>query len=68
LADLRHEAEQDNTVTVLELRKFGPVAASEINKLGQIKEELHAQKRNQATLIMILEKRLQEQTMKRRTH
>jgi hypothetical protein len=61
LADLRHEAEQDNAAAVLELEKLGAVAVSEINKLGQITKELHAQKRNQASLIMILEKRMQEQ-------
>jgi len=64
LADLRHEAEQDHAAAVLELEKLGAVAVSEINKLGQITKELHAQKRNQASLIMIIEKRLQEQALK----
>jgi hypothetical protein len=64
LADLRHEAEQDNAAAVLELEKVGAVAVSEINKLGQITKEQHAQKRKQASLIMILQKRLQEHVWK----
>jgi hypothetical protein len=67
LADLRHEAEQDNAAALLELGKLGAVAVSEINKLGQITKEQHAQKIKQASLIMILKKRLQEHALKSET-
>ena len=63
LKDMKHEAQQDSEVALMELDKLGIVAHSEINKLGKIIKELQAQKRNQANLITTLENRLREQAL-----